>query len=78
MIIDDKFLVEGSMNLGEKSLRNYEHLTVSTEVDTIDAFRNRFEAMWANENRFSQYTNDDDENSSKPEEIINPPFLIID
>ena len=64
MIIDDKYVIEGSMNLGEKSLKNYEHVTISTEPNTISTFNRRFEAMWGNDNRFSDYTNDDDDSSN--------------
>jgi phosphatidylserine/phosphatidylglycerophosphate/cardiolipin synthase-like enzyme len=64
MVIDDKFVVHGSMNLGEKSLKNYEHLTISSEIKSINQFANRFEAMWSNNNRFSDCFNDDDESSS--------------
>ena len=64
MIIDDKYIVEGSMNLGEKSLKNYEHITISTDKHTIQAFNARFESMWNNQERFSNYTNDDSDESS--------------
>lgn len=64
MVIDNEFVVHGSMNLGEKSLKNYEHLTISSEVKTIKQFSDRFEAMWTNSNRFSDCINDDDDINS--------------
>lgn len=64
IVIDDEFVVHGSMNLGEKSLKNYEHLTISSELKTINQFSDRFEAMWTNGNRFSDCINDDDINSN--------------
>ena len=64
MTIDDKYLVEGSMNLGEKSLKNYEHITISTNKEIIKQFNKRFESMWNNQDRFSIYTNDDSDESS--------------
>ena len=65
IVIDDRYLIEGSMNLGEKSLKNYEHITVSQDKDSIKQFSERFESMWENNNRFSDYTNDDDEDESE-------------
>ena len=31
IVIDDKYLIEGSMNLGNKSLENYEHVTITED-----------------------------------------------
>ena len=61
MIIDGKYLVEGSMNFGEKSLKNYEQLTVSQDEGKIKKFEQRFMQMWSNVNRFSDYVNEEEE-----------------
>jgi len=52
------------MNLGEKSLKNYEHITVSQDKEIIEQFSDNFLSMWANTNRFSDYTNDDDDEAA--------------
>lgn len=52
--IDDKFLIFGSMNLGECSLKNYEHITISQDKKTIQAFKDRFNQMF-NSKMFAEY-----------------------
>jgi phosphatidylserine/phosphatidylglycerophosphate/cardiolipin synthase-like enzyme len=41
IVIDNKILIEGSMNMGKKSLENYEHITVTREQTAIDSFAER-------------------------------------
>jgi phosphatidylserine/phosphatidylglycerophosphate/cardiolipin synthase-like enzyme len=46
IIVDGKWLAKGSMNLGKKSLKNYEHLELTKNEKAIWEFMNRFEKMW--------------------------------
>ena len=66
------------MNLGEKSLKNYEHITVSQEKEIIGQFEERFHAMWENSNRFSDYTNDDlsEKSSNSNENSVDNPIIL--
>lgn len=78
IIIDDKYLIEGSMNLGEKSLKNYEHVTVCTDKDVLSQFEERFYQMWGNSQRFSDYTNDDEDENGNTHSDRNAPKKIFD
>ena len=55
MVIDDLVLVHGSMNLGQKSLKNFEHLEITFNKTLINKFTQRFDNMWNNQSKFSDF-----------------------
>ena len=55
MIIDNRVLVHGSMNLGGKSLHNYEHVAITDSNLYINKFKRRFDQMWDSD-YFYDYT----------------------
>ena len=57
MIIDDKYAIHGSLNFGQKSLKNYEHFTITQDQNVIEKFNQRFRQLWDNVDRFSDYIN---------------------
>lgn len=56
IIIDDLYLVEGSMNLGKKSLENYEHVSVHQNIAILSRFKKRFQRMWKDSTNMHFYT----------------------
>jgi hypothetical protein len=49
-------LVEGSMNLGKKSLENYEHVSVHQNIAILSRFKKRFQRMWKDSTNMHFYT----------------------
>ncbi|CAI2363327.1 unnamed protein product [Moneuplotes crassus] len=45
-IVADNTLIFGSMNMGKKSLMNYEHISVTSNKKAIRKFSNRFDRLW--------------------------------
>ncbi|CAI2368709.1 unnamed protein product [Moneuplotes crassus] len=52
MIIDSKTLIHGSMNLGNQSMRNYEHFIITKDKSHISKFKQRFNNMWGKKRHF--------------------------
>ena len=55
MVIDRKLVIYGSMNLGEKSLKNYEHITISKDEGVIEEFILRFNEMWEDKSKMTDF-----------------------
>ena len=55
MIIDQKILVHGSMNLGQKSLNNFEHIQITEDSEMIKQFTKRFDKMWKTRLHFTEF-----------------------
>lgn len=43
------------MNLGEASLKNYEHISITEDIDMIQEFKQRFDNMFNDPKKFADY-----------------------
>lgn len=51
IIIDNKVLLHGSINLGRQSLRNFEQFEITFDKEMIKTFRLRFDKMWTDKKK---------------------------
>ena len=63
IVIDRSIVIHGSMNLGDNSLKNYEHFTISDDKSTINQFINRFNQIWTNNEKVIDYFIDEEDNN---------------
>ena len=63
--IDRTIVIQGSMNLGDNNLKNYEQFTISDYKYTINQFINKFNQIWTNNEKIIDNFIDEEDNKGK-------------